>query len=288
MSGYFADIATRSVQADSVSLTPSVVAVHQTTVPGTDSLFEDAGSNEWIQPEFSQTGFHQPSQPVVINEKDEITNSQQPLQPVGRNENTEPGRNNVLPYITAHTERLIIHEKISVDNQTFQTARGNNSDTVQDHPIVQIISKATHSENLFPQTGYERSDSDHNDILLSEDLKAVNNDDDKIKSGKIPVIAPPVKKELIDKNDKNLNWHIPVRIMPTQLSLHKDKPVNDNSNNNNNSNAPKPRLVIGKIIVEVLPSAKPVPPKIITRTVESPSTANHSKISRLSFGFGQL
>lgn len=56
------------------------------------------------------------------------------------------------------------------------------------------------------------------------------------------------------------------------------------------SNQPKPapRLVIGKITVEVLPPDKPVAPKIVNRVIKAPAAAGHSKINKLSFGLGQL
>ncbi len=49
-----------------------------------------------------------------------------------------------------------------------------------------------------------------------------------------------------------------------------------------------PKLVIGKISVEILPADVAKPTKIITRVVQAPTSSNSSKTNILSFGLGQM
>jgi hypothetical protein len=53
-------------------------------------------------------------------------------------------------------------------------------------------------------------------------------------------------------------------------------------------NRSAPKLVIGKISVEILPPAAPQPAKVVTRVVQAPSYSESSKTNKLRFGLGQL
>jgi hypothetical protein len=69
------------------------------------------------------------------------------------------------------------------------------------------------------------------------------------------------------------------RMNPLQPSF---TPANTKNNNT------KPKLVIGKITVEIIQANKPLPARVINRIVQSPPSSDNSKRSKFSFGLGQL
>jgi hypothetical protein len=73
------------------------------------------------------------------------------------------------------------------------------------------------------------------------------------------------------------------RIIPSNKDVEPKRRVHSS-----NTNQPAPKLVIGKITVEILPPKLPAPQKIITRVVQTPAKDNFSKSNKLSFGLGQL
>ena len=73
-----------------------------------------------------------------------------------------------------------------------------------------------------------------------------------------------------------------VPITSTRQLPEKDRPLR------NKANQPVTKLVIGKIIVEILPPKLPATQKVITRIVQASAKETHTKSNKLIFGLGQL
>lgn len=100
-------------------------------------------------------------------------------------------------------------------------------------------------------------------------------------TGKKPVITNSSMENPI-KEDHPLIRPVVVPITATRQVPEKDRPLR------NKTNQPVPKLVIGKIIVEILPPKLPAPQKVITRIVQSSAKETHTKSNKLIFGLGQL
>ena len=95
-------------------------------------------------------------------------------------------------------------------------------------------------------------------------------------------LPPPPKQE-----SKKINEIKPVdspveRILLSQPVPRENVPVQKDIRQET------PKLVIGKIIVEIVPPVNPPPARSITRIVPSTQESGFSKSSKLSFGLGQL
>ena len=94
-------------------------------------------------------------------------------------------------------------------------------------------------------------------------------------------IYPPV-------DDQKINKLLPGNPFVQRITPNQPDQVNKKLVQNNKMNEAAPKLVIGKIIVEILPPKLPAPQKIITRVVESSSKDSFSKSNKFIFGLGQL
>lgn len=179
---------------------------------------------------------------------------------------------NITPYITRHVERMIVNEKSRNDKIAFMSANAKNhaglSKKSEDYPenlsVKNIQSNASEAKDgsfLNPLESAERM----NDIRKRE-----SNNNHKVKSEKTSLVKNTIGPPILP------------RINPVQAF------ADISSQARNRNNPPTPKLVIGKITVEILPPAAQPSTKIITRVVQSPSTENFSKMNRLNFGLGQL
>ncbi|MBK9225657.1 MAG: hypothetical protein IPL67_00980 [Ignavibacteria bacterium] len=107
---------------------------------------------------------------------------------------------------------------------------------------------------------------------------------DEVLSLEKQMIAPSVK----DKEEKKNTLQPKSDSGIEQLTPNHSGIVNKAAVNNNKTNQPTPKLVIGKITVEILPPVTPTPQKIFTRVVQSASKDSHSRSNKLIFGLGQL
>ena len=102
-----------------------------------------------------------------------------------------------------------------------------------------------------------------------------------LETGKKPVITNSSTGNPI-KEDHPLIRPVVVPITSTGQVPENDRPLR------NKTNQSVPKLIIGKIIVEILPSKLPAPQKIITKVVQPPSKDSYSKSNKLIFGLRQL
>ncbi|MEX2565515.1 MAG: hypothetical protein WD431_06205 [Cyclobacteriaceae bacterium] len=98
-----------------------------------------------------------------------------------------------------------------------------------------------------------------------------------------PTLNPPVKEEVEKGNQFPQNNLRIERITPVTPDIDHRGQIH-----HKNVNQPTPKLVIGKIIVEILSPVKAPAEKIIQRVVQAPAKDNFSKTNKLMFGLGQL
>ena len=147
---------------------------------------------------------------------------------------------------------------------------GNNvNETI---PVNKTVSKIITEKKELNKSKVEKKDSKTADVVYADEEVSVKKQ-----------MINPVKDEVQKKNKLQQNNSRIERITPIQPDTEHTKPVQ-----RININQPAPKLVIGKIIVEILPPIKPAPQKVITRVVQSPANDHHSKSNKLIFGLGQL
>jgi hypothetical protein len=179
-----------------------------------------------------------------------------------------------LPYITRHVQRMIVNETSEINKEGLHSAKSTGSNIVyKEHQTGNLENITSKIMNDKPSKG--------DDSSLLKDSKSIDNVNDATDTKKTSIIHPAVKSDSPKItndifNRLNLNY-----IIPAQLDPGESRPTNIRNNQ------VTPKLVIGKITVEILPPLAQQPPKIITRVVQAPSTENHSKTNRLSFGLGQ-
>ncbi len=274
MSNYLANIASRSSQSDSISVMPSYTELRdiQPQVSGfelfdeTESPTESAKSpdnsihKEQVQdnPDMFFPDYPQQQPSVFFHNSEEI-----------KTENK-----NALPYFTQHIERMIVEDREFISEKTLQTGSDANSN-IKTNGIdtVFVISK--------PPKAEPGNDPGVEKFSVPDDFTKVDNRSDRIKSEKKAILLPDVKSQSKGNLNEIKNSIRPARLAPVE-------PVRDSNPQVKKNNQAAPKLVIGKITVEIVPPVAQPAQKIITRVVQSPSNENHSKINRLSFGLGQL
>lgn len=177
----------------------------------------------------------------------------------------EPKKNIQLSYFSKHIERLNTNEKNS---------------PVIDEPLQQNIQDSIHFEsNENVSSSAKKVISKMIPDKEDNETQELNKKSESAEQ-KIDNLSPEVEQQ--KKISPVINSYELTRITPSQPILEKSVPLN------NKSKQEKPRLVIGKIIVEVLPPEKQAPPRVVTKVVQQSSDNNNSKINKLSFGLGQL
>jgi len=275
MSNYLANIASRSSQSDSISVSPSYAAVEDIVpqISGIEFFDGTESPTESTNPPDSSMPKEQ------VQENPDMFLIKAPEQQISmlfhNSEEIKTENKNALPYFTQHIERMIVEDREFIREKTLQSGldagyniANSGIDTVFEasKPLIVVPGKNPIVEKASPP----------------DDFRMVDNPSDRIKSEKKAFIHPDVKPQSNEVLNKIKNSMRPTRLAPVE-------PVRDSNpqvNRMNNQTAPK--LVIGKITVEIVPPVAQPAPKIITRVVQSPSTENHSKINRLSFGLGQL
>ncbi len=203
--------------------------------------------------------FPQPSQPLTTKDKVAANASQ-------KNEI-------LLPYITRHVERIIFNEKNISNENDSQTVTGNNAglpETVTDYSVINLL------ENTFKNTvGRDNSN------LLNDPLSG-NKSRDKLEPQKISVLIPEKISEKPGSSKDANRISVIERISPSKYA------PDSNTAGKNGKNKVTPKLVIGKITVEIIPPVSQPAAKVITRLVQPSETENHPIYNRLTFGLGQM
>lgn len=267
MSEYLSAIAARSTDTMS-ALLPNVQAGHE---PTGHSPFEDTLAATEATALSSETE-RNTAQPVVHTTTDIQPVTIQPsIQPVYRTEKTDAEKDDTIPYMTGLVDRLVVHENNLRERVVHTSAHGTQTNA--HHTTVQI-------ENIVPVPTEKSIKTE--DTGEAADFGLIPAETGKVESSTITPSFKGVQQPPADR----------IRILP-RLVPEVLQPVHAAAVNNGTAGMLQkpnaaPKLVIGKITVEVVPPAAPVPQKIITRTVQTSSSASQPKNNRLSFGLGQL
>lgn len=179
-------------------------------------------------------------------------------------------RSSDTPYITRHVERL----KSGENNDQWAASPAEN---VLNHMITGAHSSREVKDN---------SSAGEGDTATKPILIPAENED--------PLEEKRTIKPFVDLNnpayrnsafDKKTEVFRPAERAP-HTKLHPTDPIPSQLPERNKR--PVPKLVIGKILVEVIQAEKATSPKIINHVVQAPSNPNGSKTNKLSFGLGQL
>ncbi len=280
MSQYLSNIAARSAGNNTPPILPSTRlfnAVDSGIMPGFADENNSPGRAE--QNQFVQQG-NVPVQPVPLQRVQQAV-------VLNKADTKEQERNTEPYYFSKHIEREetvtagghtknksteTIHFKMELPSQKTTevnaTVRQNLNEPGFVHKAVSKIvpGKKDKKDQTGEKAGGELTEADGVDEMVP--VKTQN-------------IKPPV-------DDPGKNKLLPVhpgieRIIPNQPDQVDKKAMADNK-----LTEAAPKLVIGKIIVEILPPTLPASQKIITRVVQSASKDSFSKSNKLIFGLGQL
>lgn len=283
MSHYLSAIAARSIVNDTPSLLSVTPAFNPTdTGRAGNSAEENTISDSIGQNEFVQQNI-MPVQPVPLQnvQKSFITNTK---------EITVPEKNIQPSYLSKHIERADANEE---NNQVKNTLPESVSFKMEE-PSQKIAAQSLDTGNNVNETIFVNKKVVSKIITEKKGLnkktvekKDIKNDDavyiDEIISVKDQMITPSVKDEVQKKNKLQPNNSRIERITPIQPETEHARQAQ-----RHNTHQQAPKLVIGKIIVEILPPIKPVPQKVITRVVQSTANNSNLKSNKLIFGLGQL
>jgi hypothetical protein len=253
MSEYLLNIAVRSTGVVTNGLLPAM-PVFNAVDPG---IVEDLTAENNIPGSAAQDQFVQqsivPVQPVPLQKLQQAA-------VLNKTETKEQKENSGRSYFSKHIERVEAEQANSpVENKTRETIPFK-----MEGPSQKIAIESLGVKNKI------------------NELIPVNKKVSKVIPEKKQVTDPSVKNEDLKKNKlKPERLHIE-RITPNQPGMENKRP------GQNKKQQQAPKLVIGKIIVEILPPIKPVPQKVITRVVQSASQNSFPKSNKLSFGLGQL
>jgi hypothetical protein len=288
MSEYLLNIAARNTGTNSNELLPSVPQFNTS----------DTGINEdFIEKDVIQfNGIQNQSFQQGIVSAQPLTPQKAPLDAVlNETEKSFTQKNTENSYFSKHIERLADEKENSpLKNKTAETInfkidQGTSSNTVantsdEQNEHEQIFTNKTVLKILPEKKEAKKQTSNKinkkpEGISLNESVNA-----DKIIYSEKQIIQPADKKDEAQNNKINDSNNLrPERITPNQPEQLSKIPVQ-----NNKINEATPKLVIGKITVEIMPPKLPVPQKIITKVVQTPSKESYSKSSKLSFGLRQL
>lgn len=260
MSQYLLNIASRSAETKDNGLTPSLSGFN-IGQSGKEEDFakgesdQDSG-NQFLQPDISTF-----ETPIFKN----APNDQDFTKIKGQQKGFEPS------YFSKYIDRV------------------NKPEDPEQKPIAKTVSDK-----------FSRFDSLDSNVPISKVLPEIKEKDwqvgernsekwidadqkNKTKPEKKNYINPILEKTAIGK-DKPISDNLPkANISPRQ-------PFTDNSKLilNKGANQTSPKLVIGKITVEILPPVKTNTVKVIQQVVQPPARENFSKTNKLIFGLGQL
>ncbi|NCA84379.1 MAG: hypothetical protein EOM83_02265 [Clostridia bacterium] len=306
MSHYLSDIASRSIGNEPHFLRPSTPLFTPSDpeispdVADENNLHENAGHNQFVPQNII------PVQPI------RLPDLQQP-DITSRAESPALDENNGSFYFSKHIERVepdqekkpVVHQfhesgsfKTEETSQRFSVKSISEKNkvietTFEDKTVLKIIPEEKGSENRKNETTFEDktvskitpeqngSKNPKSEILDNKTNEAADREDEIIINKKL-IINPAAKDEAPKKSELRPNSS-PIELLKPNR-LNQDKPIQVI----NKTKQPAPKLVVGKIIVEILPPIVPIPKKTLTRFVQPSSANSHSKSNKLSFGLGQL
>jgi hypothetical protein len=264
MSDYFFQIASRNIPNSSPSLRPAI------------SLIERDNSDP-----FQAGKVFQPINSFLFPPTEPFQNVSRRQNPKELHEHVEdasPGKSDEMPYFKKYIERLETGEK---KGTTEQIVNKNAFLGFNDYPTNTSLIKNQNAEDLKPVPNYSLDPVLKNGARKSEftNSRFSYPEPKLIHSENKTLLKPSFKEENLTDNITRENSTSIKRLHPVQ-------PLNIPVNTRNNQSAPK--LVIGKITVEVVQAERPTPAKVVNRVIQVPSDSNRASTNKLSFGLGQL
>ena len=290
MNLYLAAITARSAQDDAQSLTTT------TAVPTVlDEKSTVAEKDNFRQIEFNQQSL-EPDQSYPIHP---IKNS------IIKNEIPLSEKSSGQSYFSSHTERLNNSESGSAFQNNLYETKGirfekpshkitSIADPVSLNKIESTFNAKTGLNTLLPKKEKENQTTNVSPELLAQRTipGQPSISDGPSKSAEINETTRSVieQKQFMAPSMEllqNVNKLISNKTGIAQITPNME--VNENNQLiQNKKQLATPKLVIGKIIVEVLPPIATVPPKIITKVVSQTSMPISLKSNKLIFGLGQM
>ncbi len=200
-----------------------------------------------------------------------------------------PGKFKVVSYMSRLTER---NGEKPENNSNFHEPRQTGIEETGEWPkkntlenkIVQEKTNLTRFTNKkVPQNIPKKTNTRS---VIAQALKILpNQKNEQVESINAPatLMDSPVKSNVRDK----IEWQ-PIMEGTRHIGPARLQPANKNPVHADKKHQPAPKLMIGKITVEILPPATTVPPKIITRVVQQNIKPGPSKSNNLIFGLGQM
>jgi hypothetical protein len=298
MSEYLLNIAARSTKNDTNEmLSPTPLF----NVADSEIVGDFAGENK-IQdkPAQNHVGFleNKKNTPDTYRQNQFVlpTPSQKAKQVFGSNitETTEQKENSEPSYLSKHIERRDAQEDGgSVKNKATQNVSFKIDAHSQKSREENIEAKAAGYEQIIankPIVKIPEKKGTKKPIVGKTALKPL-----KTKSNESPHYDETihVEKHLIKNLDNEGEAQSMKKILPQHLQIERITPNTANQENlrhvqTNKMNEAAPKIIIGKIKVEILPPKLPAPQKIITKVVQPTSKDSYSKSNKLIFGLGQL
>jgi hypothetical protein len=158
-----------------------------------------------------------------------------------------------------------------LDLQKQEMLRNADESIFMDTTIPKITPEIKEAQKITPV----KNESDNREPVPDKDIIPVKK--------QVITLTPLIEKAAEVKNNHLRNNPKIERLRPAQPEM--DLPQKQQ---HNHPNQQPNKLVIGKIIVEILPPKQPLPQKVITRVVQSSPKDSFPTSNKLSFGLGQL
>jgi hypothetical protein len=281
MSHYLSDIASRNTGNDSYSLRPSI-PLFTATEPG---LVQDVADENNLQ----NSAGHDKVVPQSITpvQPTQVSNLQKP----DLTRRTEPqvkDENNKSSYFSKHIERVVLGQENKPVMYQIHNA-GNLK--IEERPLKSAVESIFERNKIIETTFVDKKVSKIIPEESGQEKQESKKIDNKSNVTRLDDEIIPVKKQTIVPSIKDEQQRIN-KLPPGKSTVERIVPKLPGTENKmqsqNKFQHSIPKLVIGKIIVEILPPIKPLPPKTITRFAQPPSFSSHSNSNKLSFGLGQL
>ena len=274
MNRYLANIAARNTQDNTQSVIPA------TSAP---AVFEEgltAVENNDVQQDVPVQKNLAPVDPIQI----------QPLKKSEINDGLEtplPEKSTEISYITRHTERLSnLEAGNALQNNLLETEEIKFAEPSK--KIVAVAKPVNPNENeptFINTTGLNALHKKKGGRKQTVNKTAA-------KPGELNEVKKPIieQKQFITPSITEIQRIN--NVIPNKIGVQRIVPNLDGNANNrhihNKKQQANPKLVIGKITVEILPPIATASPKTITKVVSQTSKPTSSKSNKLIFGLGQM
>ncbi len=286
MNRYLANIAARSTRNDTQSLIPTTPAPAVFDEGSTLAEKDNFQQDEFIQQNLTPDEPYR-IQPVItseINDKMETPLAEKSIE---------------ISYFSRHTERLNSSEAgNALQNNLLETEGIKFEEPLK--KITTVPERVNLNENepaFINKTGLDTlADKKRGNKLKVNKTTKKPGEPAKPYEPANPSERKELKRSIVEQKQfiapSNEEIKRANKSIPNKADVERIIPnLSGNENNGVIQNTKKPatpKLVIGKISVEILPPIANVPPKVITKVVPSNSKPDKSKSNKLIFGLGQM